>query len=76
MTQLCLDDVIDPFSFFLVLSLDLFYLGVQGCTPLHIAAQQNHEEVFDLLVKIYGESTTHTHTHTHTHWMFPTLQRL
>ena len=27
----------------------------KGCTPLHISAQQGHEEVFDLLIKTYGK---------------------
>lgn len=27
----------------------------QGYTPLHIAAQFGHNQVFDLLVKVYGK---------------------
>lgn len=34
---------------------DLFLFLFQGYTPLHIAMQFGHEEIYNLLVQVYGK---------------------
>lgn len=35
--------------------LNVYYFLSQGYTPLHLAMQYEHEDIFDLLVQVYGE---------------------
>lgn len=36
--------------------IQIFFIDLQGYTALHIAMQFDHENIFNLLVQVYGES--------------------